>query len=56
MAALELARSGADLKGVVSFHGALATSHPVKAGQVKAKVLVCHGALDPFITLENAKM
>lgn len=53
MAALELARSGADLKGVVSFHGALAASHPVEAGQVKAKVLVCHGALDPFITLEN---
>jgi dienelactone hydrolase len=53
MAALELARSGADLKGVVSFHGGLATALPAAVGQMKAKVLVCHGALDPFITLED---
>jgi dienelactone hydrolase len=53
MVALELARSGADLKGVVSFHGGLATTQPAAAGQMKAKVLVCHGALDPFITLEQ---
>jgi dienelactone hydrolase len=53
MAALELARSGADLKGVASFHGGLSTTRPAVAGQVKAKVLVCHGALDPFITLEH---
>jgi dienelactone hydrolase len=50
MAALELARSGADLKGVASFHGGLASAQPAAAGQMKAKVLVCHGALDPFIT------
>jgi dienelactone hydrolase len=53
MAALELARSGADLKGVVSFHGGLATAQPAVAGRMKAKVLVCHGASDPFITLEH---
>jgi dienelactone hydrolase len=53
MVVLELARSGADLRGVVSFHGGLATTHPAVAGQMKAKVLVCHGALDPFTTLEN---
>ena len=53
MAALELARSGADLKGAVSFHGGLGTTQPAVAGQMKAKVLVCHGALDPFTTLEN---
>ena len=53
MVALELARSGADLKGVVSFHGGLATTQPAVGGQMKAKVLVCHGALDPFTTLEN---
>ena len=53
MVALELARSGADLKGVVSFHGGLATTQPAVGGQIKAKVLVCHGALDPFTTLEN---
>jgi dienelactone hydrolase len=53
MAALELARSGADLKGVVSFHGGLAAMRPAVAGEMKAKVLVCHGALDPFTTLDH---
>jgi len=46
---LELARSGAPLCGVVSFHGGLETQRPAEAGQVKAKVLVCHGADDPFV-------
>ncbi len=45
---LELARSGADVAGVVSFHGGLATPMPAKDGDIKAKVLVCHGADDPF--------
>jgi dienelactone hydrolase len=53
MAALELARFGADLRGVVSFHGGLSGLQPASQGRVKAKVLVCHGALDPFITLEH---
>jgi len=53
MVALELARSGANLEGVVSFHGSLQAAEPAMAGRMKAKVLVCHGALDPFITLEN---
>jgi len=52
-AVLELARSGADLKGVVSFHGALATSKPAQAGDVKAKVLVFHGAADPMVKHEE---
>lgn len=47
--ALELARDGAPLKGVVSFHGGLESQRPAVAGQVKAKILVCHGAEDPFI-------
>jgi dienelactone hydrolase len=46
---LELARSGAPLRGVVSFHGGLETQRPAEAGQVKAKILVCHGADDPFV-------
>lgn len=46
---LELARSGADLGGVVSFHGGLGTPMPAKAGELKAKVLACHGAIDPFV-------
>jgi dienelactone hydrolase len=45
---LELAREGADLKAVVSFHGVLTTSMPAASGQVKARVLVCTGADDPL--------
>jgi dienelactone hydrolase len=45
---LELARDGADLKGVVSFHGVLATKAPALPGKVKASVLVLTGADDPL--------
>jgi dienelactone hydrolase len=47
---LELARMGADLGGVVSFHGSLdaAPGMEAKDGGVKSKVLVLHGADDPF--------
>jgi dienelactone hydrolase len=48
---LELARDGAPLKGIVSFHGGLQTQRPAVAGQVKAKVLVCTGADDPLVPL-----
>ena len=44
---LELARSGAPLKGVVCFHGGLSTTQPSGSGEIKAKVLVLHGADDP---------
>ena len=47
--ALELARSGAPLAGVVSFHGGLGSPRPEDARDIKAKVLVCHGAMDPFV-------
>ena len=46
---LELARDGAPLRGIVSFHGGLQTQRPAEAGQVKAKLLVCTGADDPFV-------
>lgn len=49
MLSLELARDGAPLRGIVSFHGALETDKPAQAGQVKAKVLVCHGNDDPIV-------
>jgi dienelactone hydrolase len=52
-AALELARSGAPIAGVVSFHGSLDTPNPEDAKQIKGKVLVCHGADDPFVTPEH---
>lgn len=46
---LELARSGADVAGVVSFHGGLDSPKPADGKNIKAKVLVCHGADDPFV-------
>jgi dienelactone hydrolase len=45
---LELARGGADLKAVVSFHGVLTTSLPAASGKVKSSVLVLTGADDPL--------
>jgi len=44
---LELARSGAEIAGVVSFHGGLATPDPSKPNTVKAKVLALCGGDDP---------
>ncbi len=52
---LELARSGADVLGVVSFHGGLSTPNPQDAKNIKAKVLVLHGADDPFESKEEVQ-
>lgn len=51
--ALELARSGAPLSAVVSFHGGLEAPRPDDAKQIRAKVLVCHGADDPLVPPEQ---
>jgi dienelactone hydrolase len=51
-AVLELARAGADIAGVVSFHGALATQIPATVDSLRAKVLVLHGGDDPFVNDE----
>ncbi|HEX6500212.1 MAG TPA: dienelactone hydrolase family protein [Micromonosporaceae bacterium] len=53
MAALTLARYGADLAAVVSIHGTLSTSTPAEPGTVTAKVLVCHGAADPHVPMSQ---
>ena len=53
MAALELARSGAEVAGAVSVHGTLSTVRPAQAGAVKAKILVCHGAVDPYVPMAH---
>ncbi len=45
---IELARSGAELNGIVSFHGGLDSPTPANGKNIKCKVLVCHGADDPF--------
>jgi len=50
---LELARSGANLAGVVSFHGNLDTPDPTDAGNIRCKILVCHGADDPHVPLDQ---
>jgi len=50
---LELARDGADLKGVVSFHGGLSTPTPQDARNIKGKVLALHGADDPFVKVDE---
>jgi len=50
---LELARSGADLKGVVTFHGGLGTPTPQDAKNIKCPLLVLHGADDPFVKADE---
>lgn len=46
---LELARDGADLAGVVSFHGGLDAPADAEKKKIKAKILVLHGADDPHV-------
>lgn len=47
---LDMARQGVPLAGVMSFHGALATTTPATPGSVKARVVVAHGEADSFIS------
>ncbi|MEO6786260.1 MAG: dienelactone hydrolase family protein [Chthoniobacteraceae bacterium] len=49
---LELARSGADVRGIVTFHGGLSTTQPAKPGAIKARLLVCHGGADSHVNAE----
>jgi dienelactone hydrolase len=50
---LNMARKGLPLKGVVSYHGSLATKRPAEPGAVKARVAVFTGAADPMIPAEQ---
>ncbi|MBL8730274.1 MAG: dienelactone hydrolase family protein [Planctomycetes bacterium] len=53
---LELGRAGADVAAIVSFHGDLASPTLEKdAGRTKAKVLVCHGADDPYVPQQDVQ-
>ena len=52
-AVLELARSGADIAGVVSFHGGLDTPTSQDAKNIRAKVLALHGADDPYVPADQ---
>ncbi|SDA23718.1 Dienelactone hydrolase [Nitrosospira sp. Nsp18] len=50
---LQMARLGEDLKGVVSFHGNLATAHPAQPGEVRARIISFTGTDDPMIPAEQ---
>lgn len=50
---LNMARTGADLDGVVSFHGNLASMYKAQPDTVKAKILVLTGGDDNFVTPEE---
>jgi dienelactone hydrolase len=50
-----MARAGADLAAVVSFHGALDTESQVEKGKVKARVLICTGGADPMVPADTVQ-
>ena len=50
---LDLARSGADLKAVATFHATLAPKAPAQEGQVKAEIMVFHGEEDSMVTFDD---
>ena len=49
----QLAYSGADIRGIVSFHGSLVPPPEGVTNRVKAKILICHGSADPFTKPEQ---
>ncbi|HSH13883.1 MAG TPA: dienelactone hydrolase family protein [Desulfurivibrionaceae bacterium] len=51
--ALQMARDGVELKGVVSFHGSLESSEPAKPGKIKAEILVFNGGADQLVSPES---
>ncbi len=51
---LELARSGTDIDGVISFHGGLSTEAPAKSDDsISTSILVHHGDADPYVKPEE---
>jgi dienelactone hydrolase len=50
---LELARTGAAVGAIATFHSGLITGLPEDAGRMRSKVLICHGAEDPLVTSEE---
>ena len=50
---LDLARSGAPLKAVATFHATLAPKAPAVGGQIQGEILVLHGELDSMVTLDD---
>ncbi|MEW6511253.1 MAG: dienelactone hydrolase family protein [Bacteroidota bacterium] len=52
---LAMARQGVDLQGVVSFHGSLASTASGTPEKIKARILVCNGADDKFVSADDIK-
>ena len=52
LSVLDLARSGADVRGVVSLHGLFNPPEPAPGVPIRAKVLALHGHLDPMVPVE----
>lgn len=50
---LHMARIGLPLAAVASFHGALGSFHNADPGSVQAKILVCHGAADSMVSMDD---
>jgi dienelactone hydrolase len=50
---MQLAYAGADLDGVVSFHGSLPPASDLTPGQIKPSILVAHGEADSFVPPER---
>lgn len=50
---LDLARSGAPVKAVATFHGILAAQSPAEEGKIQAEILVLHGELDSMVSLDD---
>lgn len=50
---LNMARIGADLKGVASFHGSLGTDHPAQPGKIRARIISFTGEDDPMIPADT---
>ena len=51
--ALHMARIGLPLSAVASFHGALGSFHSAEPGSIKPSILVCHGAADSMVTMDD---
>ena len=54
-AVIELARSGAEVAGVVSFHGGLDSPTPADGKNIRCEILALHGAADPFVPVADVK-
>jgi dienelactone hydrolase len=55
MCVLDLARSGAEIRGVVSFHGLLKSPSGIENKKIAAKIIAFHGNEDPMVPPEQVR-